>query len=438
MTSTLIKPPARKPLNAPTVRQLANGLTVIAEQLPVEAVNLSLWLDIGSAREPDSINGMAHFLEHSIFKGTPKIPSGEFERAVEQSGAVTNAATSQEYTNYYITSAPKDFRKLAPLLLEVVLNASIPDVAFERERLVVLEEIRRSEDNVNRRNYRRAMEIAFEKLPYRRSVLGPASVISQLTPQQMRDFHAFWYQAPSITAVATGNLPVEELIDTVTDAFKDARGNLELPGRQTLEMQAFGADLEPELPFTEIVRGEFVDPALQQARLMMFWRVPGLRELSKTYALDVLATILGQGQTSRLFRDLRENRGLVTSISASNTSYKSQGLFSISARLPQENLAEVEEAIAQHLRQIREEAIAPAEISRIRRLVANRFVFANETPSARANLYGYYRSVVGSLQAAFDYPTSIQSITAADVREAASKYLSPNAYGIVTVKPKAS
>lgn len=435
MTSTLIKPASSKPLNSPTVRQLPNGLTIIAEHLPVEAVNLSLWLNMGSAIEPDSLNGMAHFLEHAIFKGTPKIASGEFERAIEERGAVTNAATSQEYTNYYITTAPKDFAELAPLLLEVVLNASIPDAAFERERLVVLEEIRRSEDNPNRRNYRRAMDIAFEKLPYRRSVLGPASVISQLTPQQMRDFHQNWYQPSSITAVVVGNLPVEDLIDTVTDAFTQARGNGQLRSQPAKPLTA---ELEPELPFTEIVRREFVDGTLQQARLMMFWRVPGLTELSNTYALDVLGTILGQGQTSRLFRDLRENKGLVTSISASNTSYISQGLFSISARLPLENVVEVEEAIANHIRELQKEAIATVEISRIRRLVANRFLFGNETPSARASLYGYYHSLVQDLTSAFDYPQRIQSLTATDIQDAASKYLSADAYGVVVVKPEKS
>ena len=82
MTSTLLKTSARSPLNAPTIRHFPNGLTVIAEHLPVDAVNLSVWLNLGSAVEPDDINGMAHFLEHMIFKGTPSIPSGEFERAI--------------------------------------------------------------------------------------------------------------------------------------------------------------------------------------------------------------------------------------------------------------------------------------------------------------------------------------------------------------------
>ena len=158
MTSTLIRSPK---LNAPTIHRLANGLTIIAEQIPVDAVNLNIWLDVGSSAESDAINGMAHFLEHMVFKGTDRLKSGEFEQQIEQCGAVTNAATSQDYTHYYITTAPKDFATLAPLQLDVVLNARIPEDGFERERFVVLEEIRRSQDNPRRRTYQHLSEMAF-------------------------------------------------------------------------------------------------------------------------------------------------------------------------------------------------------------------------------------------------------------------------------------
>ena len=175
MSSTLLEFPR---LNAPKLRHLPNGLTIVAEQMPVEAVNLNLWFNVGSTAEADEINGMAHFLEHMIFKGTKRLASGEFERRIEERGAVTNAATSQDYTHYYVTAAPQDFAQLAPLQIDVVMNACIPDDAFERERMVVLEEIRRSEDNPQRRNFARAMETAIEKLPYRRHVLGPEAVIT--------------------------------------------------------------------------------------------------------------------------------------------------------------------------------------------------------------------------------------------------------------------
>ncbi|MBG1267908.1 M16 family metallopeptidase [Nostoc sp. WHI] len=426
MTSTLRK---FTRLNAPTLHQLPNGLTIIAEQMPVEAVNLNLWIKVGSSVESDAINGMAHFLEHMIFKGTERLASGEFERRIEERGAVTNAATSQDYTHYYITTAPKDFAELAPLQIDVVSNASIPDDAFERERLVVLEEIRRSEDNPQRRTFRRAMETAFDELPYRRAVLGPESVIAELKPQQMRDFHNSWYQPQSITAVAVGNLPVEELIAIITEGFTKAN-----KGQRSV-VSSQHTTLNPESPFTEIVRREFIDEKLQQARLVMVWRVPGMTQLERTYALDVLAGILGQGRTSRLVRDLREERGLVSSISVSNMSNQLQGTFYISAKCAVENLAEVEDAIALHISKLQTELVTEAEIARIRRRVANRFVFGNETPSDRAGLYGYYQSLVGNLEPAFNYPDNIQSQDATDLMQAAKEYLCPDAYGVVVVKP---
>jgi zinc protease len=426
MTSTLLKFPR---LNAPKLHKLPNGLTIVVEQMPIEAVNLSLWVKVGSAVESDAINGMAHFLEHMIFKGTQRLASGEFERRIEERGAITNAATSQDYTNYYITAAPKDFAELAPLQIDVLVNASIADDAFERERFVVLEEIRRSEDSPQRRNFARTMEMAFAKLPYRRPVLGPEAVISQLQPQQMRDFHQTWYQPQSITAVAVGNLPEEELVEIITESFIQANNNQQ----PTINNQQ--STINPELPFTEIIRQEFIDESLKQTRLVMVWRVPGLKDLEETYALDVLTSILGHGRTSRLVWDLREEQKLVTSISASNITQELQGIFYISAQCTEENVPIVEKAIAQHIRELQTELVKESEIQRIRKRVANRYIFGNETPSERAGLYGYYQSLVGDLEPAFNYPREIQSREAVDLMQAAQKYLSPDAYGVVVMKP---
>ncbi|WP_013324894.1 M16 family metallopeptidase [Gloeothece verrucosa] len=429
MTAVLLKTP---PLNAPKLVQLSNGLTIVAEQMPVDAVNLNVWLNVGSVKESDEINGMAHFLEHMVFKGTPQLKSGEFERFIEERGAITNAATSQEYTHYYITTAPKDFAQLAPLQLDVVLNAMIPDEAFERERLVVLEEIRRSEDNPRRRTFYRAMETCFEKLPYRRPVLGPATVIENLTPQQMRSFHDYWYQPQSMTASVVGNLPVDEMIETVADAFSQAYIK---PTDRPFFNGHNSQVLEPEPAFNDIIRREYEDESLHQARLVMAWRVPGLTQLEETYALDVLAVILGQGKVSRLFRDLREDKGLVSHISASNMSQGVQGIFYISAQLPVENIPRVEAAITEHIRQIQKQSIKETELARISTQVANRFIFNNERPSDRANLYGYYQSQLQTLEPALNYPSKIQSLKIEEVQNAAQRYLSPQAYAIVVMKP---
>lgn len=421
--------PQKSQLNAPTIHQLSNGLTIIAEQMPVDAINLNVWLNVGSAKETDDINGMAHFLEHMVFKGTPNLDIGEFEQLIEQKGAVTNAATSQDYTHYYITTAPQDFAELAPLQLDVVLNPSLENEAFEREKLVVLEEIRRSEDNPRRRTFYQAMETCFKNLPYRRRVLGPTEVITNLKSQQMKDFHGSWYQPQSITAAVVGNLPVEKLIRIVSDSFAQHYGSSEE------SLPPVAPQYVVETPFTEVVRQELTDETLQQARMVMMWRVPGMVDLTQTYALDILAVILGQGRVSRLFRDLREERGLVTQIGVSNMTQTQQGVFYVSAQLPTENIAEVERAITEHIRTIQTELIAEKDINRIRKQVANRFIFGNERPSDRANLYGYYYSQLQDLAPALNYPQQIQSLTTEDLQAAAQKYLDPDAYGIVVMKP---
>jgi predicted Zn-dependent peptidase len=393
--------------------------------MPIEAVNFSLWVHAGSAVEINSINGMAHFLEHMIFKGTDQLQSGEFERLIEQRGGVTNAATSQDYTFYYTTVAPSDFTKAAPLQMEIVLNASIPDAAFEQERSVILEEIRRAEDSPQRLVFRRAMEVAFEQLPYYRPVLGAASVIEQLTPQQMREFHQNWYRPQSMTAVVVGNLPVEEMIQTIADRFATVQNH------QACERPIW----QPESPFREVVRREWVDERLQQARLVMIWRVPGLNQLDQTYALDLLAKILGQGRTARLVKDLREDKGWVSNISVSNMTQALQGVFYISAQLPVENVSAVESAIAQHIQTLQAELVTTAELAKVQTQSVTQFNFSNETPANRASLYGYYQTLTADLTPALNYSDQIQTVTLLQLQAVAQQYLSADAYGVVVLKP---
>ncbi|MGB3291731.1 MAG: pitrilysin family protein [Phormidesmis sp.] len=421
-------------LTSPTIRRLPNGLTIIAEQMPIDAVNLSLWLNVGSRVESDAINGMAHFLEHMIFKGTPQINCGEFERLIESRGAVTNAATSQDYTHYYITTAPQDFATLAPLQVELVMNPSLQDDHFDRERPVILEEIRRAEDSPQRRTFYRAMKMSFESLPYRRPVLGPGEVVAGLTAEQMRAFHHTWYQPQNMTAVAVGNLPADVLVRVVEESFDQAlaRGNRDhCNPEQILQVPS----TQPERPFTAIHRSEYVDEALQQARLVLGWRVPGMRDLEQTYPLDVAASILSRGRTARLIDDLLEGRHLVDSISASNMTFGHQGVFYISAQVAVAHLAAVEAAILEHIQRLHEAPVTAAELRRVQTQVANHYIFGSETPSDRAGLYGYYQAMTGDIRHALDYPEWIRQVTAEDVRAAVQQYLPLDAYGVVTLKP---
>lgn len=423
----------------PTQYILPNGIRVIAEQVPIDAVNLSIWVDVGSAVESDNINGMAHFLEHMVFKGSERLGLGEFEREIESHGGNTNAATSQDYTHFYINVAPHDFAKLAPLQLDIVLKASIPDDEFQRERHVVLEEIRRSEDNPDRRIYRHISELAYESLPYRRAVLGPVDVIEKVTSEQMRSFHQQWYVPQNMTIAVVGNLPVSEAIGVIANYFEQQNEEKTIAdspkAKAKPQTKLKPKTFTPEKPFTEIVRREVTDTSLKQARLSMTWRVAGLREISETYPLSILANILGSGRTSRMVQDLRENRRIVDRISVSNSAMRWQGTFQVFAKLNIEDVAIVEQAIREHIRQLHEVPVTDEELAKIRTQVTNRFIFGNESPKERAGIYGYYDRIVGSLDSALNYPDLIKSITKEDIQAAARKYLNPDAYGILIVKP---
>jgi zinc protease len=405
-------------LTHPVCHRTTAGLTIIAEQMPIEAVNFSLWTPTGSAVESGAINGMAHFLEHMIFKGTETLAPGEFERQVEQRGGTTNAMTSQDYTCYYVTIAPQDFAAIAPLQLDLVLNAAIPDDEFKREQQVVLEEIRRSSDNIRRCVFAKTMAIAFDRLPYRRPVLGPAEGVANFTAEQMRQFHREWYAPSNLTAVVVGNLPVEQMIGTLEEQLRD----------RAFAPQPSLPNLLPEDPFNDVQHQDIQDHRLTEARLMMMWRVPGMTDVQETDALDVLARILSTGRTSRLVQELREDRELVTHIGASNMTHTAQGVFWISAHLPVENIPAVEQAIIDQIQNLHEEPITAAELDRIKRQTINQFIFGNETPSSRAGLYGYSHAVFGNLAEGLGYTDRIQSISTATLQNVARKLLSVTGY----------
>jgi zinc protease len=416
-------------MNLPTIATLEDGLTVIAQNLPVDAVNFNLWSQVGSRLETPDISGMAHFLEHMVFKGTDRLALGEFERKIESRGAITNAATSHDYTHFYITCAPSDLADLAPLQMDVVMNPSVPTAEFDREKQVVLEEIRRSDDNPQRRNYQRLAELLFPDSPYRHPVLGTPETVGGISAEAMRSFHSRYYHPHRLTAVVVGDIVVEEAIDIVRHSIDRAQNRQDASPMSTFTHP----ETRDITPFETIVRREYTDPDLQQARLYLAWRTPGTVDLAETYALDAIAAVVGQGRTSRLVRQLREEEHLVSSISASNVTYHQQGYFVVSAHLPAENLEIVEAKIRAQIERLPTELVAPAELQKVAIQVANRHIFGSETPSDRANLYGYYQTVIGNIPSAFDYPHAMRALTPEDLRHAAQKYLSPEAFGVLTI-----
>lgn len=405
--------------------QLASGLTLIHQYVadaPVATVDI--WAKAGAAVEPEAWAGMAHFLEHMIFKGTDRLSPGQFDQVIENRGGVTNAATSHDYAHFFINTAAADLPETLPCLADLLLNAAIPDDEFALERDVVLEEIRQSLDDPDELGFQALLETAYQRHPYGRPVLGYAEGLLERSPQEMRCFHRAHYQPENMTVVVVGDVAWEPTLELVHRHFDKFSGRLECPATA----------IEAEPPMTDIRRQELCLPEIGMARLMMAWVCPGIEHLRSAYGLDMLSVLLAGGRTSRLVRELREERQLVQDIHSGFSLQRDSSLFTINAWLEAEHLNQVEAIIGDRLAELAAAPISEAELMRYKRLLRNDYAFSTETTSQLAGLYGYYSTIAQPELSAL-YPTVIESLEAAELQRLANHYLSPMRYAVTTLKP---
>ncbi|MDJ0692883.1 pitrilysin family protein [Mastigocoleus sp. MO_188.B34] len=408
-----------------SVFKLDNGLTFVHQEVSTTPVVVAdVWVRAGTTLEPKPWFGIAHFLEHMIFKGTPTLPAGVFDRKIENQGGVTNAATSYDYVHYSLTTAANHLQETLPDLGELVLNAAIPEDEFLRERDVVLEEIRQAQDNPDWMVFRSLAADIYQNHPYGRPILGAESEVRQHSPEAMRCFHHTHYQPENTTVVVVGGIESTSALELVDRAFEyfPKRADYELPQQIT----------KPVL--SGITRQEMSLPNLGQARLIMAWITPGVENLDVAYGLDLLSAILAQGRTSRLIRDLRENQQLVQSIYSNFALQRESSLFTITAWLDSKNLERVELLIRNHLEDLISFGLSEEEITRSQRLLCNDYAFSTETPNQLAGLYGYYNTIA-EVELAVAYPEKIQSFDSQKLQKIAQEYLSPSNYAVGILKP---
>ena len=408
-----------------SVFKLDNGLTFVHQEVSTTPVVVAdVWVRAGTTLEPKPWFGIAHFLEHMIFKGTPTLPAGVFDRKIENQGGVTNAATSYDYVHYSLTTAANHLQETLPDLGELVLNAAIPEDEFLRERDVVLEEIRQAQDNPDWMVFRSLAADIYQNHPYGRPILGDESEVRQHSPEAMRCFHHTHYQPENTTVVVVGGIESTSALELVDRAFEHfpKRADYELPQQIT----------KPVL--SGITRQEMSLPNLGQARLIMAWITPGVENLDAAYGLDLLSAILAQGRTSRLIRDLRENQQLVQSIYSNFALQRESSLFTITAWLDSKNLERVELLIRNHLEDLISFGLSEEEITRSQRLLCNDYAFSTETPNQLAGLYGYYNTIA-EVELAVAYPEKIQSFDSQKLQKIAQEYLSPSNYAVGILKP---
>ncbi len=407
------------------VVSLNNGLTVIHQYLPTATVAVAdVWVRAGATNEPQEWSGMAHFLEHMIFKGSKRIQPGVYDRIIENLGGMTNAATSHDYAHFFLTTAADYLEKTLPYLGEILLQAEISDEEFYRERDVVLEEIRYSYDDPDWVGFQALCETIYQYHPYKRPILGDEGLLLNHTPNQMRCFHGTHYQPENMTVCIIGGIKEDKALDLVDKSFADFNIPSECPANI----------LEAEPPLTHVRRSEIYLPRIEQARLSLGWIGPGVEHLDDAFGLDLISVILASSRNSRLVRELREEKHLVLDICSNFSLQKDSSLFTINAWLEPKHLESVEEIIQEKIKQLQNYPITMAELIRCQRLLCHDYTFSTETPGQLAGLYGYYQTIAQA-QLSVTYPAMIKKLTTLEIQRIANQYLASERYAVNIIRP---
>lgn len=390
-------------------------------------VTIDTWVNVGSVNETDEINGVSHFLEHLLFKGTQEHVAGEFERILETKGGEFNAATSDDFTHYYITIASPFFAQALDLHADMLTNAAIPADELNRERLVVQEEINRANDNPDRLMYTALAEMMYGKHGYAYDTLGPKENIANIPRERILEYYHYWYQPKNFHTVVVGDVNAEQARDLVGKEFA-ATPFPTLP--KTYQPPTVGTPAALPNPQVKVM----TDPDITQAYFTIGFPGPSVKKPEDVYAMDIAMLTLGSGKSSRLYRRLVEQEPLAISVGAGNFTQKYSGLLYAEATTSPAKLKTVKEELVRQVRKLKAGGITAEELEKSKTRYLKDFIYQNETTAGVAQSLGY-NVTIGTLEDYQKHLERIRAVSPEAVREALSKYLDFNQAVIVEMLP---
>ena len=408
-----------------TTFRLDNGQTVIIKEVhdnPI--VTIDTWIKTGSINETDKNNGVAHFLEHLFFKGTTKYPTGEFDRILESKGAVTNAATSKDFTHYYITLPSNYFEKAMELHADMLLNPLVPRKELEKERKVVLEEISKTLDNPENKLYENMITTFYQTHPYKRKVIGKKEIIENISRDEIMDFYNTWYNPSNMVTVIVGDVNTEKATVLVKQNFNRKE-------TKKCKTPVYHSDKQIEKQTKIEAKGK-----VKTGYMMIGFRGVAQQNRTDSYALDVLATILGDGRSSKLYQSIKEQKQLAYSVSAGHASMKDDSILYIRANFIPTNKDKLERAIFSELQKIANGNFDEQDISTAKSIIERDTFYARESTSNIANELGYTTLIYGDSKFYDEYISNIKKVTKSDIIKVAKKYLNPNRAVISIMLPE--
>jgi len=396
-----------------SVFHLNNGQTVIIKEVHANpVVTVDTWVKTGSINENDQNNGVSHFLEHLLFKGTKTHKAGEADKILESKGATYNAATSNDFTHFYVTLPASYAATALSLQSDMLLNAAMPENELNKERKVVQEEIRRAEDDPNRILFENLNSLLFKTHPYKYDTLGTVEMIEHIPRQDILNYYHKWYRPSNMTTVIVGDVDTKKILSLVKKDFHSDSNPIKI------NQVSYKRESGLPNPGQKIEKGNF-----NTGYEMIGFRGVSIKDKKDSYALDLAALILGGGRSSRLYQDLKEKKNLVSSIDAGHMSMRDDSVFYVDFNIEPQNSETLKKEVIAEIAKLREEKVSEEELQRAKTQIQRQFLYNNESVEEIANSLGYYMTLEGNIDGYTKYIEEINKITADDILNAAKEYL---------------
>jgi zinc protease len=398
----------------PTRFRLSNGLTVVfEEQHTARVAAFQVWVRVGSADEREDQAGLAHLHEHMLFKGTTRRGPGQVAQDIEARGGEVNAWTSFDQTVYHVVMASQFAREGLDVLADAVRAPAFDREELAREIEVVCEEIKRSQDMPARRASRELFSTAFKTHPYTRPVIGWEETVRSFTREKVWEFYARHYCPENMVLAAAGDMSEAQLRQWAEELLGGDWGR-RYPGPVSRPQEPRGAGAGGRVSLKR--------EDVREAYLHLAFPAPAL-DHPDTPALDVLAMLGGQGEASRLVREVKRARGLVNEAHLSAYTPRDPGILICSLTLPPENAEAALEASVRTLASLAAAPPSAEEVATVQALIESEAVYQRETVQGQARKLGYYESGAGGIEAERRYYEAVAQVTPERVQEVARRYL---------------
>lgn len=397
-------------------KTLANGLQVVA--IPMgegsNVISTDIFYQVGSRNEVMGKSGIAHMLEHMNFKSTKNLKAGEFDEEVKSIGGMNNASTGFDFTHYYIKSSAENMGKSLSLFAELMQNLNLKDEEFQPERNVVAEERRwRTENNPMGYLYFRLFNSAYVYHPYHWTPIGFMNDIQTWTIEDIRHFHQTYYQPKNAILVVTGDIAAQAVFDAAEHHFGTIANTHDVPKVQAIEPDQDGA------------RRVIVHKESEVEMLAISFPIPNFQHPDQI-KLSSISEILSSGKSSRLYRNLVDEKQLVNQIHAYNMENIDPGVFLFLAICNKGVKAETVEAeLWKEIEKLQKNPVTQAELDKVKINTRSDFVFSLESSTSVANLFGSYLAR-GDIQPLLNYESSLAALKPNDLQQAAKTYFIPS------------